>query len=275
MFEHAEVDILVNGKPIKKLAHNGKVFVQSNHDTEYAIRIRNNSWSRRLFVITVDGINVVDEQAGGTSTMGYIINGYSSAEIKGFRTDLSTVHPFKFAAKRHSFAAHSETTGGDTSNCGVIGVQVYDEKQKPIIRRTLIPTPEPYNPWSTPWKNPDITWTASSPLRGGTMSRSMNCSAQDLEAGISMDCATMSFSASVDGHEPKAKFDMGTEFSEQAVSDVVTEVSFEVGNLVSTTVIYYASRQALQSMGVPVTYQKQIPVTPNPFPKKFCSPPRR
>ena len=69
--------------------------------------------------------------------MGYVVNGLSPIEIKGFRTDNDTVHPFKFSTKRRSYAAKSDEAGGDTSNCGVIGIEVYDEYQKPIVYRSF------------------------------------------------------------------------------------------------------------------------------------------
>ena len=39
--------------------------------------------------------------------------------------------------------------------------------------------------------------------------------------------------------------------------------------------IYYASREALIDMGVPVINQAQIPSFPEPFPNRFCKPPRK
>jgi hypothetical protein len=297
---YADVDILVNGKPIKKFAHRNKLFIQSNHQTEYSIKIRNKGWSRRLFIVTVDGINVIDGQAGGKSKMGYIISGYSSYEVKGFRTSNSEVHPFKFSSKKKSYAAKSEETGGDTSNCGVIGIEVYEEKEKPkpqvIYRDRIIERREPQpifpsTPWNTPhtpW--PTITWTSSttSQVRDGDAlgSNTLNSAGNNLEwtsltyscnssldnVGRGMSCGNLRSANQVREIEPN--FDMGTEFAKHAVSDSVTEVEFEIGNFLAGASIYYASREALQTMGIQLVKESQIPAFPQAFPSKFCKPPK-
>jgi hypothetical protein len=279
MSYYADVEILVNGKPIKKFAHQGKIFIQSNHDTEYSIRVRNLGCCRRLFVVTVDGINVIDGKAGGSTKMGYIIHGYAAYEIKGFRTSNDAVHPFKFNSKSRSYAAKSDETQGDTRNCGVIGIDVYDEKQQPILFSlnscSNIATP---------------TWTFNS----------MQNTASPMPPVATYTCNTLGFSENTTTDwceqersvEPTrgatrsakrgslmgskiANFDMGTEFSQREVADHVTELEFEIGNLLESVVIYYASRNALADMGVPVVKETYIPSFPEPFPSKFCKPPRR
>jgi len=302
MSNYIDVDILVNGKPIKKFAHKGQVYIQSNHDTEYSIRLKNSSWYRRLVVITVDGINVIDGQAGGSSKNGYLINGYSSIDIKGFRTDNDTVHPFIFSAKRHSYAKKSDATGGDTTNCGVIGVQVYSEYTPPVTRLELFPS----TPWNTPhWGTPrgpvfgDDVGTYSNTLNSSGPTRSASSRRITSNAGPTYSASTSSISADSLDDEPIAcacagasmgveqersiiadtpkmmNHDMGTEFSDKSVHDSVVEVEFQVGTLLETIVIHYGSRKSLMDIGVPVAYQKQIASVPNPFPSKFCKPPRR
>src|SRR4051812_12192845 len=106
MYLHdTEVEILVNGKPVKKFSHNGKTYIQANKGSEYSIRIKNNSWTRRMFNISVDGINVVNGEAAGNTPFGYVLSGYSTYEVKGFRTSTEEVHPFKFNDKKKSYAA--------------------------------------------------------------------------------------------------------------------------------------------------------------------------
>lgn len=275
-----DVDILVNGKPIKKHAHAGRVYVEAKHWTEYSIKIRNNNWSRRLVVVSVDGINVIDGLAAGSTQAGYVINGYSSTEIKGFRTSNQEVHPFKFNAQERSYAAKSEETQGDTSNCGVIGVQVYDEKEKPLpvikIREIIREVPSYPQPTWTVWGN-GITGGATT---YGTTTASPNvvtCGCQNasyqLDAAPDMECCTRGMSAGLTREEPKRGFDMGTEFSSYSVEDKVVDVEFETGNLLTTIEIYYASNFGLKSMGVPIVKQTQITM-PSAFPSRFCKPPR-
>ena len=67
-------------------------------------------------------------------------------------------------------------------------------------------------------------------------------------------------------------FDMGTKFGEAKESRVI-EVEFEKGILAITTNIYYASRQSLIEMGVPLGSEKQVNF-PEPFvDSKYAKPP--
>lgn len=287
-----EVEILVNGKPVKKYAHNGKTYIQANKGSEYSIRIRNNSWNRRMFVISVDGINVVNGEPAGKIPFGYVISGYSSYEVKGFRTSNEVVHPFIFNDKKKSYAAKSEQTGGDISNCGVIGVQVYEEKQKPIptfLSNTIIikeVEKVPYTPWNPePWRPSPIWYTCSNAMLGSaqntvssTMTASYNCSVSDLSAGnLLRSCNIMSdaspkleFCASA-AAEP---FSAGTEFcKEKEVSDRVSDVEFDTGALLVSIEIFYDFREGLLEMGVPLKKEETIKM-PSAFPARFCKPPK-
>lgn len=290
-----DVDILVNGKPIKKLTHAGNIYVESKHWTEYSIRIKNNGWVRRLVVVSVDGINVINGQAAGPTKAGYVINGYSSTNIEGFRTSNEAVHPFKFNRQERSYAAKSEVSNGDTTNCGVIGVEVYDEKEQPVIKTKIVhhhhhhDKPYPVYPWRTyPMWNDygtpvwNTTTIGEGGMRGGS-TITYSCNTRSLSA---MNCAsnppnsnlnsvkTCSMSVDIPDEEPKRGFDMGTEFSEREVESKVVDVKFDIGHLLTTISIYYASREGLEHMGVPVTKQTQISM-PNPFPQGFCKPPKR
>jgi len=95
MYLDIVVEILVNGNPVKKYSHEGRTYIQANKGSKYSIKIKNNSYKKRMFCVSVDGINVVDGSAGNSND-GYILNGYSSYEIPGFRTSNEEVHPFKF-----------------------------------------------------------------------------------------------------------------------------------------------------------------------------------
>jgi hypothetical protein len=70
----------------------------------------------------------------------------------------------------------------------------------------------------------------------------------------------------------KASFDMGTKFGKSKESKVI-EVEFEKGILTFSTNIYYASRQSLIDMGVPLGNEKQVSF-PSPFKNsKYSTPP--
>lgn len=305
-----EVEILVNGKPVKKYSHDGKTYIQANKGSEYSIKIKNDSYQRRMFVVSVDGINVVNGKPAGSTPFGYVLNGYSSYEVAGFRTSNDEVHPFKFNDKQKSYAAKSEETGGDISNCGVIGVQVYEEKEKPkpVVQHVhhyhTIKEKEyiPYNP--PPWKQPiiwgDVVRTSDSSgdytpsytvtsnslgnmdmtrsLMGRSSVRGMSCgaggqSAQNINfLSYAAPAASNNDGTTVcDWAEPEETFKAGTEFSKQAKTDRVTNTTFDTGKLLVTIEIHYAYRDGLVSMGVPITKAVKVPQA---FPGNFCKPPK-
>ncbi len=71
---------------------------------------------------------------------------------------------------------------------------------------------------------------------------------------------------------PKAEFDMGTEWGRKERSRVNT-VPFDKGGLACSIDIYYASREALIAMGVPI-YNALSSNLPQSFPDKYAQPPK-
>jgi hypothetical protein len=69
-----------------------------------------------------------------------------------------------------------------------------------------------------------------------------------------------------------AEFDLGTKFSEKEISDSVTDTTFESSHIMQRVEVYYASREQLKAMGVPVDQAKAV-AFPRAF-SGFCKPPR-
>lgn len=298
-----DVEILVNGKPVKKFSHEGKTYIQANRGSAYSIKIKNNSRKRRMFIVSVDGINVVNGQPAGKSNIGYVLNGYTSYDVAGFRTSNEEVHPFKFNDKAKSYAAKSDETNGDVSNCGAIGVQVYDEKEKPepVIKhihhhhkeKEYIPVPyyPPYQPPYKPWRHPDIilgsttdnfdfnslnsTYTMSRCADDGDV-RARGMSASNNVSQPTRSCNFMSTEMSTpqeDSGTTVCDWAAGTEFSKDSVTDKVSNTNFDTGLLLVTVEIFYDYREGLLKKGVPV--HKDVKVSaPQAFPSAFCKPPR-
>jgi len=66
---------------------------------------------------------------------------------------------------------------------------------------------------------------------------------------------------------------MSTAFGESKESKVV-EVAFERECVIESVDLYYATRQSLIEMGVPITNEKQVSF-PEPFKEsKYCKPPK-
>lgn len=289
-----EVDILVNNKPIKQYAHDGKIFVEAKEGAEYSIRVRNNTNSRLLAVASVDSINVISGEIADDDGAGYIINGRSSYEIKGFRTSNDNVNAFAFSRKDKSYAAKSDATDGDTQDCGVLGIKLFSEKiKKPTVvyrDRVKIVEVEKHDRWPKvdPWpyrpNRPyfgDPIWNDGGST-GGWSSASATCNnvtAKGLDNsvmrspsddGVKMS-ANMLFSASTD----EGEFDMGTSFTEKEVEDKVTSTTFEKDYMCSFIEIYYASKEQLIKMGVPITKKAEISFPSSFKSTGYCRKPRK
>ena len=227
-------------------------------------------------MVSVDGINVIDGKPAGSTDQGYVLNGYCSYEVSGFRTSNEAVHPFKFNDKQKSFAAKSEETSGDTSSCGVIGVKVYDEKEKPTISYPII---SPF--WNQPRygsDTTDLTFTSnSSTLRGRSSNDTVVCnfmaSSAPMEKARSIEPTYACHIEQPIMDMDATPFQAGTEFSKEAIRDAVTETTFEIGSLVTTQEIFYDYRDGLLAIGVPLTKEVKI-VIPQAFPSRFCKAPK-
>lgn len=326
-----QVNVLVNGSRCKQYNHNGKLFIEAKKGSEYSIEIKNDTWQRILAVCSVDGLDILNGKPATENGNGYVINGYGSVRLDGFRVSNEQVAKFLFDYKGGSYAASKED--GSEKNVGVIGVRIFQEKIKPPPPPPITIREEHHHhhhhdhwrePWyNRPWYNPygpgttiwsdglvgqsDITYGCSNPA-GSTLSNAgtdsasstmdwcddltRECERSDTKGSKSIKASSQKCSATL-GNKRSASpqhenilramnfcptpeplgFDMGTKFGEAKESRVI-EVEFEKGILALTTNIYYASRQSLIEMGVPLGNEKQVSF-PEPFKDgKYAEPPK-
>ena len=267
------VDVLVNNKPVRQYPHKGRVFVEARKNQEYNIRVKNNGIGRVLCVTAIDGINILSGvTAKEDDTNGYVINGYNSIELDGFRVSNEKVARFVFNEKSKSYAATKND--GSESEVGVIGIRLYDE----LIKTTFTTTWDGFN--STPF--PFTTNPIYGPMYGNS-AYPKNTGDPIMDFGSSTNVVNSCFySSNASSDEtlsmrlcdtsPKG-FDTGTEFGAEKNSKV-TEVPFEVGTLSSIFKIYYASKESLIEMGVKIDNEREIRF-PEPFkPSKYAVPPK-
>lgn len=284
-----DIQILVNGSRCKQHHHNGRIFIEAKDGSEYSIEVKNNAWSRILACISVDGLNIIDGKTATTDGPGYVINGYISNRFDGFRVSNTQIAKFVFGKKGQSYAASKED--GAERNVGVIGVKIYQEMVKPqplYLKSTTTtwttepvygaprgltsdPMPEPPTIWCSSEDSLDFgDWMSTEYERGGSAKYSCdNVPTKGATMGKSSKRRDFSPLRSI---EPQG-FDMGTKWGESKESRTV-EVEFERGLLCLTMDIYYASRQNLIEMGVPISNEKQVNFPSSFADSKYAKPPK-
>ncbi|GMV19974.1 MAG: hypothetical protein AMXMBFR56_81980 [Polyangiaceae bacterium] len=113
-----------SGRPLEGFSSAGNTYVVGDHGQRYIIQIKNNTGVRFEAVTTVDGLDVINGRAGSFSNRGYIINGFSTVEIDGWRRSTDTVAAFRFGRVSESYAGKK----GEDRNVGVIGVAFFEER---------------------------------------------------------------------------------------------------------------------------------------------------
>lgn len=265
-----DVSVEINGRSAKLYPHEGKVFLESRIDTEYGIKIRNNSSSRIEVVAAVDGLNVVTGKPAAVTDSGYVIPAWGSYTIKGFRNSKDEVGSFKFTEKRNSYAAEK----GQASNTGVIAIAIYAEKYVPrtpeytfggnLYKGVINDVPSDiFNVSNNADFNTTCDWmsteksSTSTPTKGSGMlySRSLTSNTKSSGGG----CSASSYSH-------------GTTWGKK-VTDKVTETTFERAGNAHIQEFFYNSREKLEEMGVKLIHEAVIN-TPQGFPASFATPPK-
>ena len=249
-----ELQILINGRPVKEYNHNNETYIEGRKGTEYTLKVKNNTYQRVLAVPAVDGINVITGKPATPDDSGYIIDGYNCVEIKVFRKDLNTVGAFKFTSKGKSYAASK----GIGYNTGVIGVVIFNEKMSTLWINCNY-TDNSFKPWNLP-PDPHITYTTNDSA-GVNYSKDMSENTLSIDNQMKCSCNYSHSSRSIiqpqSVQNASPSFNLGTTWGE-AKSDNVTLSEFERGSELERLVIYYSDVQGLINMGVNVKQEKLV-----------------
>jgi|GEM_PF-2506493 hypothetical protein len=289
-----EVRVLVDDKPVREFCHDGKLFVNAKEGSEYKVKIKNDNNFKILAVISVDGIDIQTGKEANYNGPGYIINGLSSYEAKGYRKSLEEVGSFKFTKKDNSY---SKEVSGKINNCGIISVAIFSQKinqitneelfqkwkdsQKEVVReKEYVPYPihipypvypdYPDYPTKPYYKSP--YWVTY----GDNVNTSYSCGSiyNSMDMG---GVKAINYAQTIGDINPnleseiKPSFDLGSTWGKK-IEDKVIEASFERGNLIGEFNIFYASKECLQKMGIKMDNEAQVSF-PNGFPGQFCKPP--
>lgn len=274
-----EVDILVNGRPIRQFRHNHQTFIEGRKGSTFELRIRNNTYNKVDVVPSVDGLSVINGEPSGLDSEGYLVESRSSVIIPGWRLNNDSVAKFLFNDKNRSY---SNQIGEGTDNVGVLGFMVFQEKLQPVLNWPdyYNQPAHPLNPH--PWyygngSNGTGEWLNSGVTSKGMRGSSVNVSTSFESLGQNSLSAS---SASLDSNEAESAFSIGTGWGEE-MSHAVTMVDFERRNpqnpdfLLS---IYYDDRKGLEKRGIRVTRASKTRTKklPEAFPiynESGCKPP--
>ncbi len=105
-------------------AHRDRFYVAGSSGARYTIRITNPTANRIEAVVSVDGLDVVDGEAGDLRKRGYVVPPYGETRIEGFRTSHEDVATFRFSSVNNSYAGKK----GAARNVGVIAVALFEEQ---------------------------------------------------------------------------------------------------------------------------------------------------
>ncbi len=237
--------ILVNGRKVKEYRHDGLTFIEAKNGTEFAVEVKNHLSNRVLAIVSIDGLDVIDGKQATEKSRGYIVNGNNADTFKGWRKSDTEVGAFRFVTSDKSYATEIK---GERSSNGVIAIKLLAEKYKHDKVQV-----------SNGCHRPRLIYANQRLYVGPSASASSSTSYSTNAVAVAVGNGTIT-----DFAEAEGKFDMGTGWGTK-LNDSVTTTEFEYGNEIDTLEFYYASREALLAMGIPLVTPRQVPNLPKAF----------
>jgi hypothetical protein len=135
-YPNFEVDVLVDGRPLREYYSRGRMYVQALYGAEYELRLRNNSSDRVAVALSVDGLNTIDaRRTSAWNASKWVMEPYQTITISGWQMSSERARRFYFTNERDSYGAKL----GQTANLGVISAVFFRER-----RPVPITPPTPY-----------------------------------------------------------------------------------------------------------------------------------
>jgi hypothetical protein len=125
-----DIDILVDGAPQPRYAHDGRWYVEARNGREYAIRLRNPYAVRAAVALSVDGLNTIDaRETTASDARKWVLGPYETVTISGWQTSQTEARRFEFTTEARSYGQAL----GKTANLGVISAVFYKERVPTIL----------------------------------------------------------------------------------------------------------------------------------------------
>lgn len=132
-----EVRIIVDGRALPVYQKDGRFFIAGEAGKPYSIFVRNVRGERIEILESVDGRNVLQDEAASLSNHGMIVAPYRPWDNHGWRINDRETRDFVFSDPSAAIAAQAT---GSTQGVGVIGVAVFTEKRYQPLTRYDMPT---------------------------------------------------------------------------------------------------------------------------------------
>jgi hypothetical protein len=242
--------------PADEYFHNGAIWIEGREGNSYTIDLTNRSNHRALFILSVDGLDVLEGKPAGLDSQGYVIPAGQTISVPGWKVNDQQAAEFFFSRSRESYV---NSIGGSTTNTGVIGAMVFSEYIEAL------------QPFAIP------TFYNGNPV-GGFSSNHTQWS-QSLVRGISVNAVNTAASAM-----PYNSAEVKTSGGILSQNYVSQEVGTGFGNAtdwqtVSTQfrrnnptqpdtimAIYYNTARNLEKMGIRLRRKNDVQYKANPFP---------
>lgn len=257
-----ELSILVGSKPITEYPHEGMTFVEGRNGSEYKIRIRNNTYRRACFIVSVDGLSVLDGKDAGDNSPGYIIESHKTLDIACYKVDDQTGAKFVFGDKENSYAAEIDK---GTGNTGVIAVKIFQEHVTPTIYHHTCFPPKPTKSSRYGGKIIGSSASVRSMTRSaGAATKGWGLDQQGWNSAGTYSTNTGDLVGNANMAAEPQEQQLGTVFGEAMQWQTETVTFNREAYTAAQMVIYYDSRKNLESRGIRMT--KKAKPLPNPFP---------
>lgn len=249
--------------PADEYQHNGATWIEGRDGNHYTIDVRNLTGQRALFIISVDGLDVISGQPAGPQSQGYVVGANESLSIPGWMLNGASAAEFYFSRSTDSYV---NSLGGTTTNTGVIGAMVFHEQMHAMQLQ------------------PSLTHVNGA-VGAGTFTRQVLMQPWNSVAyskatassshGIVMQGHTANASSSAIAQVPQ---DVGTGFG-QMVDWSTNQIPFQRANQhhpAAILALYYNSAKNLEKMGIRLRTKRDVSYQANPFPNYQsggCKPP--
>jgi hypothetical protein len=266
--------------PADEYYHNGAVWIEGREGNNYTIDIRNNTQSRALFILSVDGLDILEGKPAGPSSQGYVVNAQDTISIPGWKISNQEAAEFFFSRSRDSYV---NAIGGSTSNTGVIGAMVFSEYVEPTrhedyyMTRGLIGYGSQISSINNTWVGAALTESSdrrinASMVKSAAAAMPMNSAEVKTSGGIIGAAMQQSLTSS-----PVTQ-DVGTGFGNATTWQTQT-TQFSRANPNQPDAVlamYYNTAKNLEKMGIRLRKKRDVSYQANPFPAydaSGCKPP--